>query len=133
MKNIGIRGLTNNPQSDTIVLTKEREELKMLLGIIIGICIWQLVVGFAQFFDFDEDWVMCPLFCILLVVVKVMLDLISIIQNWRVYMYLISLKINPFGLKMSRLRELTEKQQKELLSRCRGKYYNSLKIFFAKM
>ena len=105
----------------------------MLLGIIIGICIWQLVVGFAQFFNFDEDWVICPLFCILLVVVTFTLSLISAIQNWRVYVYLISLKINPFWMKMSRLKVLTEEQQKELLSRCRGKYYNSLKIFFAKM
>lgn len=56
----------------------------MLLGIIIGICIWQLVVGIAQFFDFDEDWVVCPLFCILLVVVQFALELISAIQNWRV-------------------------------------------------
>lgn len=104
----------------------------MLLGIIIGICIWQLVVGVAQFFDFDEDWVMCPLFCILLVVVQFVLELISAIQNWRVYVYLISLKINPFWLRMSRLRALTEEQQKELLSRCRGKYYNSLSFFFKK-
>lgn len=102
----------------------------MLLGIIVGICIWQLVVGFAQFFDFDEDWVKCPVFCILLLIVQFALELVSAIQNWRVYTYLISLKINPFWLRMSGLRALTEEQQKELLSRSRGKYYNSLKLFF---
>ena len=102
----------------------------MLLGIIIGICIWQLVVGVAQFFNFDDDWVKCPLFCILLAVATLTLELISAIQNWRVYAYLISLKINPFHLKMGNLRTLTEEQQDELLSRCRGKYYNSLSFFF---
>ena len=105
----------------------------MLLGIIIGICIWQLVIGIAQFVDFDEDWVKCPLFCILLALVSFLINLIHAIQNWRAYVYLISLKINPFWMKLSALRVLTEEQQKELLSRCRGKYYNSLKIFFAKM
>ena len=104
----------------------------MLLGIIIGICIWQLVVGVAQFFNLDKDWITCPLFCILLVVVEFALELISAIQNWRVYVYLISLKINPFWLRMSRLRVLTEEQQNELLSRSRGKYYNSLSFFFKK-
>ncbi len=104
----------------------------MLLGIIIGICIWQLVVGVAQFFNLDKDWITCPLFCILLVVVEFVLELISAIQNWRVYVYLINLKINPFWLRMSRLRVLTEEQQNELLSRSRGKYYNSLSFFFKK-
>ena len=104
----------------------------MLLGIIIGICIWQLVVGIAQFVDFDEDWVKCPLFCILLAAVTFLIELMYAIQNWRAYVYLISLKINPFWMKLSALRVLTEEQQKELLSRCRGKYYNSLSFFFKK-
>ena len=104
----------------------------MLLGIIIGICIWQLVVGIAQFAGFDENWVKCPLFCFLLTLASFLVNLMYAIQNWRAYVYLMSLKINPFWMKMSTLRILTEEQQKELLNLCRGKYYDSLKLIFRK-
>lgn len=102
----------------------------MLLGIIIGICIWQLVVGFAQFSGFDENWIKCPLFCLLWTIIAFLIAVPSALLNWKAYLYLFSLKINPFWMKLSVLDTLSDEQKRKLLSYCRGRYYTSLSKMF---
>ena len=55
----------------------------MLLGIIIGICIWQLVVGVVAFIDpcFDTSWITCPLFNVLLALAERVLFFFQALGN----------------------------------------------------
>ena len=101
----------------------------MLLGIIIGICIWQLVVGIVKFIDpcFDEIWIICPLFNVLLALGERVIWFFQALGNYKAYLYLFSIGKNPFCMKVSDLQNLTVEQKEELVKRSRGKYKNAMK------
>lgn len=101
----------------------------MLLGIIIGICIWQLVVGIIVFIDprFDETWITCPLFNVLLGLAERVLLFFQALGNYKAYLYLFSIGKNPFRMKVSDLRNLTLEQKEELVKRSMGRYKNAMK------
>ena len=101
----------------------------MLLGIIIGICIWQLVVGVVVFIDpcFDETWITCPLFNVLLGLAESVILFFQALGNYKAYLYLFSIGKNPFRMKVSDLRNLTLEQKEELVNRSMGRYKNAMK------
>lgn len=104
----------------------------MLVGIIIGIVVWQIVVGIVEITDpfWDRTWVICPLFNILLWGVKQLLDMLTWIHNCRVYIFLISLGINPWRTKLGDLQALTLEQKEKIVERARGKFKTKLAFFF---
>ena len=101
----------------------------MLLGIIIGICIWQLVVGVVAFIDpcFDTSWITCPLFNVLLALAERVLFFFQALGNYKAYLYLFSIGKNPFCMRVSDLQNLTLEQKEELVKRSMGKYQNAMK------
>lgn len=101
----------------------------MLLGIIIGICIWQLVVGVVAFIDpcLDETWITCPLFNVLLALVERVIMFFQALGNYKAYLYLFSIGKNPFCMKVSDLQNLTLEQKEELVKRSIGKYKSAMK------
>lgn len=106
----------------------------MLVGIIIGIVVWQMVVGIVEIADlfWDETWVICPLFNILLWGVKQLLDALLWVRNYRVYIFLISLGINPWRTKISDLQALPLEQKEKIVECARGRFKTSLEFFFFK-
>lgn len=104
----------------------------MLLGVIIGICIWQLVIGFAQFFNPDEDmsWMTCPVFCILLATFEWMIAFAAAVPNAKLYFYLWrDCGISPFSkMTISKLTQLlTHEQKQKAVELAKGKYKIALK------
>ena len=106
----------------------------MLVGIIIGIVVWQMVVGIVEVADpfWDETWVVCPLFNILLWGIEQLINALTWVRNYKVYIFLISLRINPWRTKISDLQALTLEQKEELVERARGKFKTNLEFFFFK-
>lgn len=101
----------------------------MLVGIIIGIVVWQIVVGIVEMVDpfWDETWVICPLFNILLVIVEHVIIFFRALGNYKAYLYLFSIGKNPFRMKVSDLQNLTLEQKEELVKRSMGKYQKAMK------
>ena len=89
----------------------------MILGIIIGILIWQVVVCILHLLDMEDSPLTTPIpfFCMWLVV-KIS-DFCIRIQNIQAYCYLLKIGINPFKLKISTLLALTEEQKETLLKK----------------
>lgn len=104
----------------------------MLLGIIIGIVIWQLVVGVAQWTENSEQWWVAPVPCLLLAIVAGFLSFCGGLQNIKAYIYLVKHGINPFHMTVSKLIEFDEIQRKEFLEICKGQYKNSIRTLFNK-
>lgn len=101
----------------------------MLVGIIIGIVVWQMVVGIVEIADpfWDETWVVCPLFNILLVIVEHVIMFFQALGNYRAYLYLFSIGKNPFRMKVSDLQNLTLEQKEELVKCSKGRYKKAMK------
>lgn len=101
----------------------------MLVGIIIGIAVWQIVVGIVEIAEpsCDESWITCPLFNILLVIVEHVIMFFQALGNYKAYLYLFSIGKNPFRMKVSDLQNLTLEQKEELVNRSMGKYKKAMK------
>ena len=101
----------------------------MLVGIIIGIVVWQIVVGIVEIADpfWDRTWVICPLFNILLVLVEHVIMFFQALGNYKAYLYLFSIGKNPFRMKVSDLQNLTLEQKEELVKRSMGRYKKAMK------
>lgn len=100
----------------------------MLVGIIIGIVVWQMIVGIVEITDpfWDRTWVICPLFNILLVLIENVIMFFQALGNYKAYLYLFSIGKNPFRMKVSDLQNLTLEQKEELVKRSKGKYKNAM-------
>ena len=106
----------------------------MLVGIIIGIVVWQIVVGIVEIAEpsCDESWITCPLFNILLLGVEQLINVLTWVRNYRVYIFLMSLGINPWKAKTSDLQALTLEQKEKIVECARGKFKTNLEFFFFK-
>ena len=93
----------------------------MLLGILIGVIIWQIVIFILHCFDLEDSWVTTPIpyFCMKLCeFIKIFfLSLLDI----QAYIYLITIGKNPFCMKLIDLLSLNEEQRKKLISKTKGK------------
>ena len=102
----------------------------MLVGIIIGIVVWQIVVGIIEWVDpfWDETWIICPLFNILIWGVEQLINILTLVRNYRVYIFLISLGINPWRAKLSDLQALTLEQKEKIVEYARGSFKQKLEF-----
>ena len=105
----------------------------MLVGIIIGIVMWQMVVGIALMLDYEYEWWIAPIFNLGLWLVERMVEIISNIREYQFWFYLFKCGIHPWKkLSLAELKnKLTVKQQKTLVSKIKNpKVQNKFKLVF---
>ena len=103
----------------------------MLLGILIGVLIWQIVIFILHCLDMEDSWVTTPIpyFCMKLCeFIKIFfLSLLDI----QAYIYLMTLGKNPFHLKICDLLTLNEEQREKMIekTKCKRAKNNLKKLF----
>lgn len=105
----------------------------MLVGIIIGIVVWQIVVGIAQEVDCAYEWWVAPIFELGYWLVERMVEIILNIREYKFWFYLFKHGIHPWKkLSLSELKnKLTIEQQKTLVSKIKNpKVQNQFKLVF---
>ena len=105
----------------------------MLVGIVIGIVVWQIVVGIAQESDCAYEWWVAPVFELGYWLVECIVKIVLNIREYRFWLYLFKRGIYPWKkLSLAELKnKLTIEEQKTLVSKIKNpKVQNQLKLVF---
>lgn len=105
----------------------------MLVGIIIGIVVWQMVVGIAQECDYAYEWWLAPIFELGYWLIQRIAEIVLNIREYKFWFYLFKHGIYPWKkLSLAELKnKLTVEQQETLISKIKNpKVQNQFKLVF---
>ena len=100
--------------------------MEMILGIVIGVVIWQVVVFVLQWLDMEDTYWCCPIPFLGLLLVEFIALCWEGLVNLRVWFYCISLGKNPFKTTIAEFCEMPLEQRKKIVSLAHPKYRNKL-------
>ena len=93
----------------------------MIKGIIIGVLIWQVVVFILHWLDIEDSPLTTPIpFCCMKMIIFIDTS-VKTLAEWRAYLFLIKIGLNPFRIKISDLKTLTDEQKTMLIDKIRNK------------
>lgn len=93
----------------------------MLVGIIIGLIVWQIVVFILHCLDMEDSWLITPIPYLICKLGEIICIFCLNLLDIQAYIYLISLGKNPFRMKITDLLGLNEEQREKLISKTKGK------------
>ena len=102
--------------------------MEMILGIVIGLVIWQVVIFVLQWLQMEDTPWSCPIPYLCLLLVEFIILCWEGCVNLRAIIYFASLGKNPFKTSIKELNELPIEQKKKLVSFTHPKYRNKLEI-----
>lgn len=102
--------------------------MEMILGIVIGLVIWQVVIFVLQWLQMEDTPWSCPIPYLCLLLVEFIILCWEGCVNLRAIIYFASLGKNPFKTAIKELCELPIEQKKKLVSLAHPKCRNKLEI-----
>ena len=102
--------------------------MEMILGIVIGLVIWQVVIFVLQWLQMEDTPWSCPIPYLCLLIVEFLILCWEGCVNLRAMIYFASLGKNPFKTSIKELKELPIEQKKKLVSLAHSKYRNRLEM-----
>ena len=102
--------------------------MEMILGIIIGLVIWQFVIFVLNRLHMEDTSWACPVPYLCLLIVEFIILCWEGCVNLRAMIYFASLGKNPFKISIKELNEMPIEQKKKLVSLTHPKYRNKLEI-----
>ena len=102
--------------------------MEMILGIVIGLVIWQVVIFVLLWLQMEDTPWSCPIPYLCLLLVEFIILLWEGVLDIKVMIYYISIGKNPFKTSIKELNELPLEQKKKLVSLAPKKYKNKLEI-----
>ena len=104
--------------------------MKMILGIVIGIVIWQFVLFVVQRCEIENVWWSVPIPYLFLLMFKGIISIIDFFKNLPLYLMMIKWGYNPFKTSVAELQSLTDEQKKQMIEKAHSKAKITLKKIF---
>lgn len=104
--------------------------MEMILGIIIGLVIWQIVIFVLQWLQMEDGWWSCPVPYLGLLIFEGIIYVIEFFKDLPLYGLLIKWGYNPFKTSITELKGLTEEQKKLMVEKACPRTKNALKRLF---
>ena len=102
----------------------------MILGIVIGLVIWQVVIFVLQWLQMEDTPWSCPIPYLGLLLVEFIIFLWEGVLDIKVMIYYISIGKNPFKTSIKELHSLTDEQKKKMIELSHPKHRKSLEKAF---
>lgn len=106
--------------------------MEMILGIIIGLVIWQIVIFILQHLQMEETLWCCPIPYLCLRLIDFITSCWICLVNIKVLFYCIRLGKNPFAMRIKELKELPLEQREKIVALAHKKYKNKLEFLLTK-
>ena len=100
--------------------------MEMILGIVIGLVIWQVVIFVLQWLDMEDTYWCCPIPYLGVLLVEFIILCWEGLVNLRVWFYCASLGKNPFKTTIAEFCEMSLEQREKIVELAHPKYRNKL-------
>ena len=100
--------------------------MEMILGIVIGLVIWQVVIFVLQWLQMEDTPWSCPIPYLGLLLVEFIILCWEGCVNLRVWLYCASLGKNPFKTSIAEFCEMPLEQREKIVELAHPKYRNKL-------
>ena len=91
--------------------------MEMILGIVIGLVIWQVVIFVLQWLEMEDTSWCCPIPYLFLLMFKGIIYMIDFFKDLPLYWELMKWGYNPFSTSIGELQGLTDEQKHLLIDK----------------
>lgn len=91
--------------------------MEMILGIVIGMIIWQFTVFVFQQCEIEDNWWAAPIPYLFLLMFKGIIHIINFFKDLRLYWLIMKWKYNPFKISVAKLQSLTDEQKNQMIEK----------------
>jgi hypothetical protein len=104
--------------------------MEMILGIVIGMIIWQFVMFVLQWCEMEDGWWSVPIPYLFLLMFKGIIYMIDFFKDLPLYWELMKWGYNPFSTSVGELQGLTDEQKHLLIDKACPRTKIALKRLF---
>lgn len=104
--------------------------MEMILGIVIGLVVWQIVIFALQWLEMEDSWVSCPVPYLGLLLIKGIIYMIDFFKDLPLYWMIMKWGYNPFKTSVAELQSLTDEQKNQMIEKACPRTKIALKRLF---
>lgn len=104
--------------------------MEMILGIVIGMVVWQIVIFVLQLCKIEDGWWSIPIPHLFLLLLKCIIVMIDFFKDLPLYLMLMKWGHNPFRISVTKLKNLTDEQKNQMIEKARPSTKIALKRLF---
>lgn len=104
--------------------------MEMILGIVIGIVIWQFVIFVLQRCEMEDGWWSVPIPYLFLLIFEGILYIVYFFKDFPLYWMIIKWGYNPFKVSVVKLQSLTDEQKSQMIEKACPRTKIALKRIF---
>lgn len=102
----------------------------LVLGILVGMLIWQFVMFVLQWFQLDDGWWTVPVPYLFLLIFEGILYAIEWFKDLPLYWYLMKKGHNPFRTSITKLCAMSDDEKAEMIKLAKPKTAKALKRMY---